>query len=77
MTDHTDYTAAANALVVDIHNLISHGVPETNFNGVPPMFQSWIPVALIPAMAGQLAKTAVDALDKHRATATPAKSPII
>ncbi len=77
MADHEDYRFVANALMMDIHNLLASGIPGTGFNGVPSMFQSLVPAALVPAMAGMLAKTAVDALDKHRATATPAKSAII
>lgn len=65
--DHSDYTAVANALMVDIHNLIAHGIPGTGFDGVPTMFASVVPAALVPAMAGQFAKTAVDTLDAHRA----------
>ena len=68
MTDHADYTAVANALMVDIHNLITSGLPGTGFSGVPSMFQGMVPAALVPAAAGKFAKTAVDALDKHRAT---------
>ena len=66
MTDHADYTSVANALMVDIHNLITNGIPGTGFNGVPGMFLGMVPAALVPAAAGQFAKTAVDALDKHR-----------
>ena len=65
--DHMDYRVVANALLVDVHNLIASGIPDTGFNGVPSMFQGMVPAALIPAAAGQFAKTAVDALDKHRA----------
>ncbi len=77
MTDHEDYRFVANALMMDIHNLLTNGIPETGFNGVPLMFQSLVPAALVPAAAGQFAKTAVDALDKHRAATPPAKSAII
>ena len=66
MTDHADYTAVANALMVDIHSLIAHGIPGTGFSGVPLLFTGMVPAALVPAIAGQFAKTAVDALDKHR-----------
>ncbi len=71
MADHSDYTACANALLVDVHNMLTSGIPGTGFNGVPPMFQGMVPAALIPAAAGQFAKTAVDALDKHRAAQKP------
>ncbi len=67
MADHEDYRFVANALMVDIHNLITTGIPGTGFNGVPQIFQGMVPAALVPAAAGQFAKTAVDALDRHRA----------
>jgi len=68
MTDHSDYTAVANALLIDLHNMIAVGIPDTGFNGVPTLFAGMVPAALVPAAAGQFAKTAVDALDRHRAT---------
>ena len=71
MADHEDYRFVANALMVDIHNLITIGIPGTGFNGVPAMFLGMVPAGLVPAAAGQFAKTAVDALDKHRAAQKP------
>jgi hypothetical protein len=67
MTDHSDYSAVANALVVKIHEIMLDGLPGTGFTGIPTMFAGSVPAALVPAAAGAFAQVAVDALDAHRA----------
>jgi hypothetical protein len=48
-------TAGSRATRTD---LITSGIPGTGFSGVPTIFQGMVPAALIPAAAGQFAKTA-------------------
>ncbi len=58
MPSQGEYSAAANALVVLIHQSIAK---------LPPWEQSFIPQDKIPAAAGAAAKVAVDAAEAYRA----------
>ena len=59
MPSQGEYSAAANALVVLIHQSIAK---------LPPWEQSFIPQDKIPAAAGAAAKVAVDAAETYRAS---------